>query len=51
MKKNKNWTTDEALELDHLYSSVQLSMKELAKRFNCSVAEIRRKVGEMGIGQ
>jgi len=51
MEKNKKWTEDEELELDHLYSSRHLSLKELAKRFNCSVVEIRRKVRKMGIEQ
>lgn len=49
--KIKKWTEREEIELDHLYSSHHLSYKELAKRFHCSVAEIRRKVKEMGILQ
>ncbi len=49
--KTRKWTEIEEMELDHLYSSHHLSYKELAKRFHCSVAEVRRKVKEMGILQ
>lgn len=47
----KKWTTNEEIELDYLYSSRHLSYPDLAKRFNCSITEIRGKVKEMGILQ
>lgn len=53
MKKTKTrkWTAREELDLDRLYSSLHLTYPALAKRFNCTIAEIRRKVKEMGILQ
>ena len=50
-KKTRKWTEIEEMELDRLYSSLHLSYPDLAKRFNCTIAEIRRKVKEMGILQ
>lgn len=50
-KQQKKWTDLEELELSHQYLSLQLSYQELAKRFSCSVAEVRGKVKEMGILQ
>jgi len=50
-KKKKRWNQKEEIELDHLYSSWHLTLKELAKRFNCTVKEIRIKIKAMGIEQ
>ena len=49
--KKKKWTDNDEITLDHLYSSHMLEFKVLAARFNCSVAEIRRKLKEMDILQ
>lgn len=49
--KPKEWTEKEEIELDHLYSSLHWTFADLAKRFRCTVAEVRGKVREMGIEQ
>ncbi|MFK7935226.1 MAG: hypothetical protein AB8G22_17065 [Saprospiraceae bacterium] len=51
MAKKRKWTSDEEMELEHLYLSLDLSYKDIAKRYNCSVLEIRKKVKELGILQ
>lgn len=43
--KNKNWSEIEEIELDYFYRQ-QLTFKELAKKFSCTVAEIKRKLKE-----
>jgi hypothetical protein len=43
--KNKIWTELEEIELDHFYRQ-QLTFNELAKKFSCTVAEIKRKLKE-----
>ena len=43
------WTDLDAITLDHLYTSHTVDIKDLAIRFHCSTAEIRRKLKEMGI--
>ena len=48
--KTKNWTEDEEITLEHLYA-YDWSYSDLAKRFNCTITEIKRKVKEMGIWQ
>ncbi len=50
-KKEKKWTAVEEIELPNLYLTLDWSYAALAKRFRCSVAEVRRKVREMGIEQ
>lgn len=45
----KNWTDIKELELDRCYTSIGMEIKDLADRFNCSTAEIRRKLKEMKI--
>jgi len=49
--KRRKWTALEELELDNLYNRLHLTYPELAKRFNCTIGEIRKKVKEMGILQ
>ena len=43
--KNKIWSEIEEIELDYFYRQ-QLTFKELAKKFACTVAEIKRKLKE-----
>lgn len=43
--KIKTWTRIEEIELDELYRK-QLNYKDLAKKFSCTVAEIKRKLKE-----
>lgn len=43
--KNKNWSEIEEIELDYFYRQ-QLTFRELAKKFSCTVAEIKRKLKE-----
>lgn len=50
-KKEKKWTELEAIELPNLYLTLNWDYAALAKRFRCSVAEVRKKVREMGIEQ
>jgi hypothetical protein len=50
-KKKKNWTAIEEIEIPNLYLTLDWSYLDLAKRFHCSVAEMRAKVKEMGINQ
>lgn len=45
--KPKEWSETEEMELDHLYSSLHWSYADLARRFHCTVAEVRGK----GIGE
>ena len=50
-KKKKNWTAIEEIEIPNLYLTLDWSYLDLAKRFHCSVAEMRAEVKEMGINQ
>ncbi len=43
--KNKTWSEIEEIELDYFYRQ-QLPFKDLAKKFSCTVAEIKRKLKE-----
>jgi hypothetical protein len=43
--KIKTWSRIEEIELDELYRK-QLNFKDLAKKFSCTVAEIKRKLKE-----
>ena len=43
--KNKTWSEIEEIELDYFYRQ-QLTFKDLAKKFSCTVAEIKRKLRE-----
>lgn len=45
----KKWTDLNEITLDHLYTSHNVEIKDLAIRFHCPAAEIRRKLKEMGI--
>ena len=47
--EKKKWTDLDEITLDHLYTSHNVEIKDLAIRFHCSTAEIRRKLKEMGI--
>jgi thymidylate kinase len=43
--KQKSWSRFEEIELDDLYRK-QLNYKDLAKKFSCTVVEIKRKLKE-----
>ena len=43
--KNKTWSELEEIELDYFYRQ-QWAFKDLAKKFSCTVAEIKRKLRE-----
>jgi hypothetical protein len=43
--KHKTWSRIEEIELDDLYRK-QLNYKDLAKKFSCTVVEIKRKLKE-----
>ena len=45
----KKWTDLDEMTLDHLYTSHNVEIKDLAIRFHCSTAEIRNTLNEMGI--
>jgi hypothetical protein len=49
--KKKKWTAIEEIEIPNLYLTLDWSYPDLAKRFHCSVADVRAKVKEMGINQ
>jgi hypothetical protein len=43
--KIKTWSRIEEIELDELYRK-QWDFKDLAKKFSCTVAEVKRKLKE-----
>jgi hypothetical protein len=43
--KRKTWSRIEEIELDDLYRK-QLNYRDLAKKFSCTEAEIKRKLKE-----
>ncbi len=43
--KGKNWSELEEIELDYFYRQ-QWSFKDLAKKFSCTVAQIKLKLKE-----
>lgn len=45
------WTDIKELELERCYLSLDMSNKQLAERFNCTAAEIKRKLKELGTWQ
>ena len=47
----KKWTDITEMELDGCYLQLDMSVEDLAERFNCSAAEIKRKLKELGIWQ
>jgi hypothetical protein len=49
--KQKKWTLNQEIELHNYYLTLDMEVKALAERFNCSAAEIRRKLKELGIWQ
>jgi hypothetical protein len=51
IKKEKKWTDNQEIELERCYLTLQMDMKALKERFNCSTAEIRLKLKELGAWQ
>jgi hypothetical protein len=51
IKKIKKWTDNQEIELERCYLTLQMDMKALKERFNCSAAEIRLKLKELGAWQ
>ena len=51
MKKKKIWTDIQEIELEGHYITLQMDVKDLAEHFNCSAAEIKRKLKELGVWQ
>jgi hypothetical protein len=51
IKKPKKWTDNQAMELERCYLSLNMDMKALKERFNCSAADIRLKLKELGAWQ
>ncbi|MDZ7877145.1 MAG: hypothetical protein U5L45_05720 [Saprospiraceae bacterium] len=47
----KKWTDRAEIELEGNYSQLHMSVEELMEIFNCSAAEIKRKLKEMGSWQ
>lgn len=45
------WTDIKEIELERCYLSLQMDNKALAERFNCTAAEIKRKLKELGAWQ
>jgi uncharacterized protein related to proFAR isomerase len=45
------WTDIKEMELERCYLSLDMSNKQLAERFNCTAAEIKRKLKELGTWQ
>ena len=50
-KKEKKWTDNQAIELERCYLTLNMETKALKERFNCTVAEIRKKLKELGAWQ
>jgi hypothetical protein len=48
-KKQKNWVVDEEEELIRCYLTLDMETKALAKRYECTVAEIKRKLKEFKV--
>jgi uncharacterized protein YjcR len=51
IKKIKKWTDNQEIELERCYLTLQMEVKDLAERFNCSAAEIKRKLKELDCWQ
>jgi hypothetical protein len=51
IKKPKKWTDNQAMELERCYLSLNMEREALKERFNCSAAEIRQKLKELGAWQ
>ena len=47
----KKWTDITEMELERCYLTLDMEVKALAERFNCSAAEIKRKLKELGTWQ
>jgi hypothetical protein len=50
-KKQIKWTDLKEIELERCYLTLQMDNKALAERFNCTAAEIKRKLKELGAWQ
>ena len=50
-KSTIKWTDSKEIELERCYLTLDMDMKALKERFNCTAAEIKQKLKELGTWQ
>ena len=47
-KSTIKWTDSKEIELENCYRTLDMDMKALKERFNCTAEEIKQKLKELG---